>query len=73
MQVRLSAVPKAGVLVDGRSPTDPRPMNYECCLSRRFREGDSTSMLLNNTMFLNNNLVRSVSALSRRRVPTREQ
>ena len=73
MQVRLSAVPKAGVLVDGRSPTDPRPMKYECCLSRRFREGATTSMLLNNTMFLNNNLVRSVSALSRRRVPTREQ
>ena len=73
MQVRLSAVPKAGVLVDGRSPTDPRPMKYECCLSRRFRDGGTTSMLLNNTMFLNNNLVRSVSALSRRRVPTREQ
>jgi hypothetical protein len=67
VQVRLSAVPKAGVLVDGRSPTDPRPMKYECCLSRRFREGGSTSMLLNN------NLVRGVSALSRRRVPTREQ
>ena len=74
MQVRLSAVPKAGVLVDGRSPTDPHPMNFECFLSRRFREGDSTSMLLNNTMLLNNNLlVRGVSALSRRRVPTREQ
>ena len=67
MKVRLSAVSKAGVLVDGRSPTDPCPMNYECCLSRRFREGGSTSMLLNN------NLVRGVSALSRRRVPTREQ
>ena len=73
MEIRLSAVPKAGVLVDGRSPTDPRPMKYECCLSRRFREGGSTSMLLNNTMLLNNNLVRGVSALNRRRVPTREQ
>jgi hypothetical protein len=73
VQVRLSAVTKAGVLVDGRSPTDPHPMHYECILSRRFREGGTTSMLLNNTMFLNNNLVRSVSALSRRRVPTREQ
>jgi hypothetical protein len=73
VHVRLSAVPKAGVLVDGGSPTDPRPMKYECCLSRRFREGGTTSMLLNNTMFLNNNLVRSLSALSRSRVPTREQ
>jgi hypothetical protein len=67
VQVRLSAVSKARVLVDGRSPTDPRPMKHECCLSRRFWEGGSTSMLLNN------NLVRGVSALSRRRVPTREQ
>jgi len=67
VQVRLSAVTKAGVLVDGRSPTDPHPMNYECILSRRFREGGTTSMLLNN------NLVRGVSALSRRKVPTREQ
>ena len=67
MQVRLSAVSKAGVLVDGCSPTDPRPMNYECCLTRRFREGGSSSMLLNI------DLVRGVSALSRRRVPAREQ
>lgn len=67
MQARLSAVSKAQVLVDVRSPTDPRPMNHECCLSRRFREGGSTSMLLNS------NLVRRVSALSRRRVPAREQ
>ena len=70
MQVRLSAVPKAGA--GGRAFSDrPRPMKYECCLSRRFREGGTTSMLLNNTMLLNNNLVSGVSAVSRRRVPAR--
>ena len=67
MQARLSAVTKAEVLVDGRSPTDPHPMNYECFLSRRFQEEGSTSMLLND------NLVRGVSAVSRRRVLAREQ
>src|SRR5919112_4318509 len=67
VQARLSAVTKAGVLVDGRSPTDPRPMNYECFLSGRFQEEGSTSMLLND------NLVRGVSAVSRRRVLAREQ
>ena len=67
MQVRLSAVSNAGMLVDRRSPTDLRPTNYECCLSGRFREEGSTSMLLDN------NLVRSVGALSRRRAPAREQ
>jgi hypothetical protein len=67
VQARLSAVTKAGVLVDGRSPTDPHLMDYECYLSRRFQEEGSASILLND------NLVRGVSAVSRRRVPAREQ